>query len=202
MPEGFDFKGKLGPLPVWLWGVIAGVLALIGYLIYARTGKAGESAGSSTAGTATNLDAMGYQTSGIKGGSATTETTVPENNVTWLSRVSRSVADTLAASPSEVYAALYKYVTGQAITEKEKAYVDKGIQIGMNPPEGTQGVSEVVTTDTARKLTKYVRRADGEISALYSDNTRDPLSLAEWLALGSPSYEQMPDSSYNSFKVV
>lgn len=142
MPEGLDFKAKWGALPVWAWGAIAGVVVLVGYFVYARFSGNSTNSPDTTA-TASTLDAMGYQTSGIKGGSATTETTVPENNVSWLARVSRAVSDTLAASPSEVYAALYKYVTGQTITTKEKAYVDKAIQIGMSPPEGTQGISGV-----------------------------------------------------------
>lgn len=144
MPK-IDLKAKLGPLPVWGWGIIVGVLALIGYFVWQRRGGGTSSGNDAASPGGSNLDALGYQTSGF--GAKSDETSAyatPENNVSWLTRVSRQVADTLAASPSEVYAALYKWISGQDITQKEKGYVDKAIQVGMNPPEGTQGVSNVL----------------------------------------------------------
>jgi len=205
MPE-FDFKSKLGPLPVWVWGAIAGVIALIGYLVYMRFNSAGSSSATPNA-AGSSIDPMGYQTSGIKGGYATTETTVPDNNVTWLNRVSRAVSDALAASPSEVYNALLKYITGQAITEKEKAYVDKGLQIGMNPPDGTQGVSDVQKEQPPQIYSNnpvgVIRRSgSGDLALLAADRTKRLLSVAEWQRMGSPNPNALSDREYDSFRIV
>lgn len=146
MPE-IDLKAQFGPLPVWGWGVIVGMLGLLAYFVWSRRGGASNLDGTAPATAGANLDAMGYQTSGLDGPAGMDASpALPENNVGWLARVSRAVSDTLAASPSEVYAALQKYLSGQSLSTKERNYVDKAIQVGMSPPEGTQGISDVVTT--------------------------------------------------------
>jgi len=147
-----DFKAEWGPLPVWAWGAIAGVTGLVGYYVYSKVsgGSDGaESSGSSNSEGA-NLDAMGYQTAGIKGGQATTEVTTFESNSGWVTRVGRTVALAMGLSPSAVNAALTKYTQGLAITTAERKIVDKAIQTGMAPPEGTQGVSEVTLNSKER----------------------------------------------------
>lgn len=188
MPD-IDLKAKLGPLPVWGWGIIVGVIALIGYLMYSRR-SAGEVGGPGASTGASNLDAMGYQTVGIKGGSATTETTVPPNNVSWLERASRAVADILYASPSEVYAALQKWLIGDPITVKEKSYVDKAIQVAMSPPEGTQGISTVtnnpVSSTTDKPISWRTLNTNGRIYAIYVNRYAEATS-AQWKTAGSPA---------------
>ena len=146
-----NLKAKWGALPVWAWGAIAGVVGLIVYYFWARTHMSDGVATSGDSATAgSNLDAMGYQTSGIKGGSATTQTPEPQSNLQWLTNASRGVALSLAKSPSEVYNALYKYLSGQDITRTEQGYVDTAIRQYMNPPEGTQGVGNVIQPDDAK----------------------------------------------------
>jgi hypothetical protein len=46
--KGFDLKKKVGPLPVWAWGIIFGV---VGYYVYSR--NRGSSTGSASANTVT-----------------------------------------------------------------------------------------------------------------------------------------------------
>lgn len=203
MPE-FDLKAKLGPLPVWAWGVIVGVLALIGYFVfYRRAGAASEASVTSA-----NIDAMGYSTSGLSGGPQGDNYAAPvENNMTWLTRVSRSVADTLAASPVEVYNALYKFVTGQDLTAKEKTYVDKGIEIGMSPPEGTQGIGKILAEPSImnypRSSVGVIRRqGSGDVAILYADQTKKLLSVSDYVSMGSPPPNVLPDSVYDSYQIV
>jgi len=188
---------KIGPLPVWGWAIGIAGLAGVGVLL-TRQGSTQAPA------TRSSLDAMGYQTSGIQGGTASAPTTVGETNLGWVSRVSRLVADTLSVSPSDVNAALYKYVTGQALTTVEKTYVDAGINYGTAPPEGVQGVSEV-TTKPARTFVSYIRKVNGKISGLYSDNTTDSIdSLAEWKSLEQQgaTFKSVSNAEYDGYKAV
>lgn len=195
-----DFTGKLGKFPVWVWGLIAVGVALIAY--YLLRGRSG-AAVSGVTGSA-SMDGNGYQTEGITGGSADTSTIADptETNMQWLNRVSKAVADSSGKSPSAVFAALFKYITGQDISVTEKAYVDAALNIGGNPPEGVQGVSTVVGVKTPptptnptpkppttplKKLLGYVKSFNSpDIYATYSDGSRTKLSFAAWTKLGKP----------------
>lgn len=144
----FDLKGKLGPLPVWAWGVIVGLVLVAGVFIYSRRSSSDDGT-PSIQGTA--IDPQGYQTAGISGGSAsssdpTPDTTTPdyESNASWLNKASADVADFLGGSPSAIYAALRKYLTGETVTSAERKYIDAALTRTGNPPEGTYGVSDTV----------------------------------------------------------
>jgi len=155
---------KLGPLPVWGWGVIVGVIVLVGYFLYSRTRSGSISDMTTASQSGSNIDGMGYYTTGIKGAAGANDNIVtPENNMAWLTRVSRQVADTLGKSPSEIYAALYKYISGQDYTAKEKEYIDKAIMVGMSPPEGTQGVGKVVDPIAVENSRDKARRILNEV---------------------------------------
>jgi hypothetical protein len=163
-PGGINFRGKLGKLPIWLWGLIFAGVVLIGYYFV----KSRQSA-STVAQSSTSLDPSGYQTSGMPGsGKAVDYATTQTSNATWLETVSRSVSDALGQSPSQVYAALQKWLTGQDITSTEQTWVDKAIQIGMAPPEGTQGTSTVVTTPTP---TDYQKQAATLLDSVFNGFT-------------------------------
>lgn len=154
-----DFTEKLGPLPVWGWGLIGGGVVVVGYFLMNRGG--GQSDGN-----VSYIDPSGYQTSGIKGGSVTPETPALDNNTLWLSRTAKQVAAALSASPTEVYAALKKFLYGQELTEKEKGWVDTAIQQQGNPPEGAEGISPVIP-DKSRFRVDYFN--DGDLK--YGGNT-------------------------------
>lgn len=130
-------SAKLGPLPVWAWGLIAAVLAFIAYLYYQRS-NTGVSSVVDPASIPT-IDANGYQTVGIKGGTGTLVSDEPDNNQKWLSRAAKAVADAMGVSPSEVYAALSKWLQGQDFTAREQQFIDRAINLVMLPPEGTYG---------------------------------------------------------------
>jgi hypothetical protein len=142
MPD-FDLKAKVGPLPVWGWGVLVAVLALVAYYLYSR--NRGAAGGDTGVVPTTSIDASGYHTSGLSGsGTASLPTTTAETNTGWIARLTRQVADILGASPSDVQRALTKYVNGESYTTAEKAYIDKAIAIGMAPPEGVYNVGEQI----------------------------------------------------------
>lgn len=134
---------KLGPLPVWGWGAIVGIVVLVGYFLYSRaSGSSG--AGSASAGS--SLDPQGYQTAGIQGGSASNTADVPAipSNQSWLAKAAKLVADTLSQSPSQVYNALKKYLQGSPLTSQEQSWVDEALSRTGVPPEGTQGISDSI----------------------------------------------------------
>lgn len=147
-----DFKAKLGPLPVWAWGAIGGGVIIVGYYLMNRGGSSAESTGSST------LDPSGYQTSGISGGSADTSdpAAVYDTNSLWLTRAARQTAELASASTTDVYNALKKWLAGDALSTKEKGWVDIATKNTGLPPEGTEGVSPV-TPDTPTPVTSPKR---------------------------------------------
>jgi hypothetical protein len=134
---------KLGPLPVWAWGLIAAVLAFIAYLYYQRSGSANSST-EIDPDSIPSIDGSGYQTAGIKGGTGTLTSDEPDTNQKWLNRASKAVADSIGVSASEVYNALSKWLQGQNYTEREKTFIDRAINLAMLPPEGTFGNGEVI----------------------------------------------------------
>lgn len=153
MDIGARLQEKWGALPVWAWGAIVAGVAMLAYFAFFKNNHAGNTiSGGST------IDPKGYQTSGIQGGTATTETTVPESNAGWLNRVSRMVSSALSQSPSEVYSALQKWLSGQDISQREQSWVDKAIELGMAPPEGTTGSSTVTPSQDNVTIKGYYTR--------------------------------------------
>lgn len=139
-----DFTEKLGPLPVWGWGLIGGGVVIVGAYVLNRGGSDGGSVVKSA-----QLDSNGYQTSGINGGSASIpKTDTFDNNVLWLTRATAQTAARMSKAPTVVYAALKKYITGQEISSDEQEIVDVALgSVGL-PPEGTQGLSPVTPKPT------------------------------------------------------
>lgn len=127
----FNVKEKLGPLPIWAWGLIFGAAALAFYYIYAR-GRSNDSG--SVPGPTTDI---GYVTKGL-GDNEPSEPEVATNDG-WLADASRRVADSLGVSISDVRGALYKWLTGQDYTQAEKLWIDKALALTGSPPQGTTG---------------------------------------------------------------
>lgn len=152
-----DFTEKLGPLPVWGWGLIGGGVVAGAYFLMNRGGGKSD-------GNVSYIDPSGYQTTGIQGGSAAVETPALDNNVLWLSRTAKQVAAALSASPTEVYNALKKFLYGQELTEKEKGWVDTAIQQQGNPPEGAEGISPV-TPDKSRFRVDYFNDGNNQFNS-------------------------------------
>jgi len=136
-----DFTEKLGPLPVWGWGVIGGGVVAIGAWFMNRGG------GEPSAGTPQTVGNDGYQTSGLSMGGTASER-VPDavdNNVLWLTRATRQTSASLSKSSADVYSALKKWLQGSPLSTDEKRIVDAATAQNGTPPEGTQGISDVVT---------------------------------------------------------
>ena len=126
----FNIQDKLGKFPVWVWGVFVAVAGLGIYFVYSRKSNANDVS-------TTTLSSSGYQTAGINDSTRGNNNSIvsSDNNQSWLSRASKAVSDLLQVSPTDVYAALQKWLTGQDISPTEKSYVDKALSTIGNPPE-------------------------------------------------------------------
>lgn len=189
-----DFKGKLGPLPVWAWGTIAAVGGLIVYYLYSRS-KATATKGTQAAiapgagsGSA-NFDAMGYQTLGLAANQSDSspQITDTDTNQKWISRAAASVANTLALSVSNVTATLQRYVAGYSPAPREQKVIDEAISSYGQPPQPVTGNG--AATGTAGFI--VVRNSAPGSSALYkeyADGTVSLISGAEWTDLQAQGY--------------
>jgi hypothetical protein len=196
--DGLNLKEKIGALPVWMWALAVVLVALVGYM-FVRNGKTAtpvNTAGSNIDGT------VGYQTSGLSGANSSNNnsTVSPDNNQLWLTRVAAQVAANMSKSPSDVYAALQLWLTGQPITADQKAIVDRALTIGGNPPEQAQGPSPVTPN---RTFMGFIRNPAGKISALFSDNTRQEFTTydayKQYGGNGVNDFQNVSDSFYQSF---
>lgn len=144
-------KADLGGKPVWLWGIVGGVVLLGGYYWYSSNKKA-NAAGQLTQITGSPID----QTSSLYPTVATTPTdTVTANtgsvlgsdtmetNLTWVSRGVKLLA---SAGVNGVTAsnALTKYLNGQPITSLESNYVSKVLTNIGYPPDGSLAAVKVI----------------------------------------------------------
>lgn len=191
-----DFTAKLGPLPVYGWGIIGGgVIAVAAYLL-------NRSGGSAVTGAV--LSADGYQTSGIKMSSEEKpEVQTYDTNTSWLNRTARQIAAELGKSFVDVQDALWKFLRGETLTEAQRGIVDTAISRGGTPPEGVEGNSQVIPDE--KRTLKYYRtsKTTGRIYALYTDGTYREISVSEYRALGKPPAPKTdPKNITGKYKLV
>jgi len=188
-----DFTEKLGPLPVWGWGLIGGGVIVVGYYLFNRGGSA------ATDSTVVYTDATGYRTSGNPGVDAgSTPDGYGETNALWLTRASRQVAEMSAASVTDVYNALKKFLAGETLTEKERGYVDTATKTVGLPPEGVEGISPVTPspgtpTTTPKRFpttnTQWIVTTSNAAKKYLYDSTQGKIvnpsgyNVAAWAAL-------------------
>lgn len=214
MPPGVDFKGKIGPFPAYVWGIIVAAMGLALYF-WSKRGSSSTAQDSSTV----TLDPNGYQTAGITGGSASSNSIVSgDNNQAWLSRAAKAVADTYSLSPTDTYAALQLWLSGQDITKAQKDIVDKAIRIEGNPPESVQGTSTVLNppdtttpptgtpTTAGASFVTFYKDPVGSIAAIFSNKTKvefaNQAALKAWQVKNgklSVPIHPVTKSIYNSF---
>lgn len=162
-PHGRGLTGKLGPLPVWAWGGILGVVVL-GVYLFRQRASGSTTAPDSTDGSA--LDAIGYATGGLGKPAADTDNASsnasgsPTDSTSWISGAATAVAAQSTASAAAVLATLQRYVyQGGSFTAQEQKWIDTAINLKGAPPQGTNGdvtfqkptTSTPVTTTPAPK---------------------------------------------------
>jgi hypothetical protein len=134
---------KLGPLPVWVWGVGAGALVLA-YFIWNNNSIAGASGSSSDTTTGDSGETLPDVVGSSSGASTTTPTrgtsTNPvtyDNNAQWVAAV---VAHLMlnGYSPLDVQVVLDKYITGKSLGVADQKVVNLAIAYAGIPPDGIE----------------------------------------------------------------
>lgn len=151
---GSAITAKLGPLPVWIWGIALGGTISVGRALLARrsasTGATPDetATGDTIAATAVPVPAVGaagYELGNANPGGwnppadpvAGSLVTAPTTNSEWLSRaVERIVATGNGYSPIVVTDALRKYLAQSPTTAQEQAIASLALRELGVPPEG------------------------------------------------------------------
>lgn len=150
-------KSKAGPLPVWAWGLIIGVVIVAG--MYWRSSRsAALSAGSPTTeptmavpDLSGSSDGLGASSSGGggSGGSTTTPDSSPQftSNAAWMTyAVAKLISE--GNNPLSTQIALANYLAGKTLTAAEQGLVNQAIARFGLPPNGvdmTPTLAPVVT---------------------------------------------------------
>lgn len=148
---GENLGKKMGPFPVWVWGVLIGGAFVVWYWVSQQTG------------TVTTEEESTPGTVGTPSGDFSTVPVLPETggetqdeatNAEWLIQAVNAVANS-GVSYVSAQAALMKFLNGGTLTVQEQAIVDKARQLVGPPPEGTSGIPEVTPDPDADKSVKW-----------------------------------------------
>lgn len=157
-------RQKIGPLPVWAWGLLIGGAA-VAYMMWTnrRAGSAGNVSAPADS-TSAGSDAIdGAFTPGTtSGGGGLTEDqqdnladsgSIFQNNQTWEAKAVAWLSSQ-GASPLAAQRALEQYLNGEAITQDYRTkYVDPAVGHFGLPPDGTLGPVHVVPNPTTTTTT-------------------------------------------------
>lgn len=217
----FDFQAKLGPLPVWAWGLLGGG-AVAGYfwlnklrdnngveVTDSADAKGGYDQAFTLPGGSDLLD-WGYRPSGVTGGSVTPETPQSlDTNTAW---AARAIAALVAkgVSPIAAQAALNRYLSGEEITPEQGRLVDQAIKEIGAPPDATQipNITTPVVEDkptttapTAATIVRWIRLSNGQIQKIMSDGKAVNATDRDYINAGMPGL-QSDAMSYHVFKLT
>jgi hypothetical protein len=142
----------LKKIPMWVWGLIIGSLAVV-WMWSSRSVDSGgadgddEGASSDTATISvpqlSNVGVLGSNDyTGYLGGTPSS-TTDGGTNQQWLSQAVTAVVNKRNASVVSVQGALQKYLYGEALSNTESGYVNDAIGLVGMPPEGVAGITEL-----------------------------------------------------------
>lgn len=190
VPE--TFKGKLGPLPVWAWGAIVGVIA-VAYIWYSGRSDNGASDGVQAASDAvgTGADAAFDAIDGAfkptaSGSSLNTgdaEETA-DSNTAWGMRAVQHLIG-LGTAPITAQQAVTAYLNGDPMTTEQQALVNAAIGAVGQPP-----VTPDLNKDTAASTAQYVkywRDSSGQVYGTTSGGKNDAISDADYISRGFPA---------------
>lgn len=129
---------KLGPLPVWAWGVLLGLAILIGVYYYNNQRKS-ENAGNTVVSTD---DVLGTLAGEPAEQVAVAPETTFETNTSWRAKAVMFLIGR-AISPLTAQRALDKYLQGEPLTAEEGAIVNTAITNFGLPPDGVFGIPSI-----------------------------------------------------------
>lgn len=127
---------KLGPFPVWAWGVLLGGLA-IAWLYLSDAGIL--SPAEDTSGEPAGEGAYGSDFSTVPIVPEETETDAPEaTNLEWLTQAVNAATGSGIATAVEAQTALSKYLEGAQLTAAEGRILNEVLGLIGLPPQGTE----------------------------------------------------------------
>lgn len=195
---------KVGPLPVWGWGGIVGVL-IIAYLYFTnwRGVSGGESSGKG-GGSAGSSDAIWDAYHGAGGGATPGVTTGPEpiaSNLQWLAQGVR-VAVSQGYPGTTAQVALQRFLAGESLTTSQQAIVNAVIAVIGPPPEGTDYINELID-DPVTKVVGPTRPRPNPWTKP-ADTTplpdpRNPADMLDYWGTTPPRQHEIPGTTLPAF---
>lgn len=193
---------KLGPLPVWAWGLAGGLLFGVVYYLHKKKADAAAASASQLA----NQSAFTSLGSSSNGGDAGELATTGGSSGLGGSATGTSLAQWAAnavnwligqgANPSDATNALSAYINGQTLTPDQSTLVNQALSNFGAPPSGILPVNTQDNTtgdpnSVPGTFVTYTRDAStGGIYGVKADGTQVLLSPAEYAALGNPAFTQ------------
>lgn len=169
-------KSKAGPLPVWAWAVVVGlILALIMYYIRGRA-QVNKVTPSTDPNATVSTDP--YSAFANYAAAPTTQPVTDqgasgsyETNQSWLAKAVTWLA-TKGFSPLDAQSALNNYLNGGSVLSyADSQAVNQALsQFGL-PPDGVLG-NPTSSPKPKPTVVRYIRSSNGSIAVLYSDNTK------------------------------
>ena len=218
-------KADLGGKPIWLWGILGGVVVLGGYYWYSSNTKA-KAAGQLTQVVGSPLDqsAQTYPTVSTDTSAGSTMTAnagnalgdqTLETNVTW---VARGTAILINSGVNGVAAsnALTKYVNGSPVTTTESNYITKVLSGIGYPPDGSLAAVKVIKDatpvaktapkDTAKAVSTVKPKVTQAVTKKVTTNTKSASgskpattnALAMFGLTGGKTLSSFPNTLLNS----
>lgn len=134
-----DIQSKLGPLPVWAWGLIIGGLAVVWLWVSGRTDTTdySQSVTGESGNPVPDDIAPGGDFSTVPVMPETGDTPTPsDTNDDWLRRAVDAVINS-GVSTVSAQRAIQKYLSGETLTTAEEGIVNKALTETGLPPDGT-----------------------------------------------------------------
>ena len=178
---------KLGPLPVWTWGVVVGV----GVVAYVWLSKANEQTAAvkpsdamlatPVAGDSSALDSAFYARNGASG---TYPSDAPaETNLSWLTSV-QAVLSGKGFAPLDISNALNRYLNGESLSDSDQRIVNAALTEKGLPPDGAMSQPSL----TLDSFERVVRDTSGRIVGVLRNGTTRILSADEYRNIGAPGF--------------
>jgi hypothetical protein len=153
--------GKLGPFPVWAWGLVIGSLIIIRMYVSGMSTKTADNATPETTGGLSAVDEAilsGYSGKDLTDNSSgdTSAGTVDQTNAMWIAQGVK-VCIEAGIAPLTAQVALQKYVDGYQLSPGDQSIINRVVEKLGLPPDGVSsipsGTAPPAATNYETKLT-------------------------------------------------
>ena len=213
MPE--TVKKKLGPLPVWAWGAIVGVV-IVAYVWYSgrdtssseTTNENGETSDLTGSAPFDAIDGLFKNSGSGSGGGQNYPTEVPEtadSNMAWGIRAVAALVGK-GNAPITAQQAIGKYLASEQMSKAQEKLVNQAISLVGQPPEPVS-VPDVLADPvpetpkpTEDKLSHWSRASNGDITKHFASGSKVKATTAEYIDAGMPAFRSNA-YEYQTYKI-